>query len=133
MMLGKHFSLLSLFFSCCLSINAPADDFTWENSSGDSLWRTPENWNLNRLPDGDEAGGDVVNIDWLRDPTEAIIDAQTDARCNSLTLSNESVGGQTFVHLHITGGNLLAGNFIRIGREETGGFTLDGGAVTTSS
>jgi hypothetical protein len=93
-------------YSVCIAIvlgltgYTPADDFQWDNSSGDSLWRTEENWDLNRLP-GDS---DTLYVDWLRDPTEVIIDAETDAKCNSITLSNDSVYRQDFVHLHMTGG-----------------------------
>jgi len=76
--------------------NSPADDLKWDNSSGDSLWRTAENWDLNKLP----GEGDALYVDWIRDPTEIIIDADTDAKCNSITLSNDSVYKQDFVHLH---------------------------------
>lgn len=109
--------------------NAFADDLQWDNSSGDSLWRTAENWSPNKLPDA----ADTLYVDWLRDPTEVVIDADTQAACGSITLSNDSVGGQDFVHLHMTGGTLAAGNLIRIGREETAVFTVDGGDVTCSS
>jgi len=109
--------------------NTLADDFTWDNSSGDSLWRNLENWDLNELPDA----GDAVYINWLRDPTEVIIDADTEAQFESVTISNDSVGGQGYVHLHMTGGTLLAGNLIRVGREQFGMFTIDDGAVTCSA
>jgi hypothetical protein len=112
---------------------ASAEDFRWDNSSGDSLWRNPENWDLNKLPGAGETGGDAVYINWLRDPTEVIIDADTDARCESVTVSNDATGGQKYVHLHVTGGTLLAGNLIRIGRNELGMFTLDAGTVTCYS
>jgi hypothetical protein len=128
-MFKRHFFLFCLFLTFCLMNNAPADEFTWDNSSGDSLWRTPENWDLNRLP----ADGDTLYVDWLRDPTEVIIDTDTEAKCNSLTISNDSVGGQEYVHVHMTGGSLVVGNFIRIGREEMGVFTLDDGEITTSA
>jgi len=118
-----------LVFILGIATNAPAEDFLWDNSSGDSLWRTPENWDLNKLP-GD---GDGLYVNWLRDPTEIIIDADTDAKCDSITLSNDSVYKQDFVHLHITGGTLIAGNLIRIGRKELGMFTLDAGEVTCSA
>ncbi|MFC1794102.1 DUF1349 domain-containing protein, partial [Planctomycetota bacterium] len=94
-----------------------------------SLWRTAENWDLNTLP----GEADALYVDWIGDPTEIIIDADTDAKCNSITLSNDSVSRQDFVHLHITGGTLIAGNLIRIGREESGKFTLDAGDVTCYS
>ena len=121
--------LFSLFAMFCLFSNTLADDITWDNSSGDSLWRTPENWDLNRLP----ADADAIYVDWLRDPTEVMIDAETDARCNSITISNDSVGGQEYVHVHMTGGSLVAGNLIRIGREEMGVFTIDDGEITCSA
>ena len=121
----------SIYLACFVLVlgvagSAPAEDFRWDNSSGDSLWRTAENWNLNKLP----GQNDALYVDWLRDPTEVIIDADTDAKCNSITLSNDSVYRQDFVHLHMTGGTFIIGNFIRIGREETGMFTLDAGEVT---
>jgi hypothetical protein len=109
--------------------NVPADEFQWDNSSGDSLWRTAENWNLNKLP----SQNDTLYVNWLGDPTEIIIDADTDAKCNSITLSNDSVYRQDFVHLHMTGGTFIIGNFIRIGRKELGMFTLDAGQVTCYS
>jgi hypothetical protein len=123
-----------IYFVCVLCVlglagYAPADDFRWDNSSGDSLWRTAENWDLNKLP----GENDALYVDWIRDPTEVIIDADTDAKCNSITLSNDSVSRQDFVHLHMTGGTLIAGNLIRIGREELGMFTLDAGEVTCYS
>ena len=121
--------LFSLFLTFCLVSNIVADDITWDNSSGDSLWRTPENWDLDRLP----ADADAIYVDWLRDPTEVVIDADTDAKCNSITVSNDSVGGQDYVHVHMTGGSLLAGNLIRIGREEMGVLTIDDGTVTCSA
>ena len=109
--------------------DASADDFKWDNSSGDSLWRTGENWDLNKLPGADDA----LYVDWIRDPTEIIIDADTDAKCNSITLSNDASGGQGYVHLHVTGGTFVAGNLIRVGRRELGMFTLDAGDVTCAS
>jgi len=125
----KSIYLVCFVFVLGLVGYAPADDFQWDNSSGDSLWRTPENWNLNKLP----GESDALYVDWIRDPTEIIIDADTDAKCNSITLSNESVSRQDFVHLHMTGGTLYAGDLIRIGREELGMFTLDAGNVTCSA
>jgi hypothetical protein len=124
----------SIYLACfvlvlCVFGYASADDFRWDNSSGDSLWRTAENWNLDKLP----GQNDTLYVDWLRDPTEVIIDADTDAKCNSITLSNDSVYRQDFVHLHMTGGTFIIGNFIRIGREETGMFTLDAGEVACYS
>jgi len=104
-------------------------DFVWDNSSGDSLWSNPENWDLNKIPDA----GDAVYINWRSDPTEVIIDAETEARFESVTVSNDSVGGQDYVHLHMTGGTLSAGNLIRIGREQLGMFTIDDGDVTCSA
>jgi len=121
--------LFSLFAIFCFFSNTLADDITWDNSSGDSLWRTPENWDLNRLP----AVEDGIYVDWLRDPTEVIIDTDTEALCNSITLSNDNVWGQDYVHLHMTGGSLLAGNLIRVGRKELGMFTIDDGTVTCSA
>jgi hypothetical protein len=118
-----------LLCTLCLMTNAPADEFTWDNSSGDSLWRTEENWDLNRLP----ADGDAIYVNWLGDPTEVIIDADTDGKCNSITISNDNVGGQGYVHVHMTGGTLLAGNLIRIGRKELGMFTIDDGEITCSA
>ncbi|MFH1718308.1 MAG: MBL fold metallo-hydrolase [Planctomycetota bacterium] len=128
-MYGRLICLASLVLVLGLIGDAPADDLRWGNSSGDSLWRTAENWDLNRLP----ADGDALYVDWLRDPTEVVIDSGTDARCDSITLSNDSVGGQDYVHLHMTGGTLVAGNLIRIGREELAMFTLDDGDVTCSA
>jgi hypothetical protein len=115
-----------LVFMLYFATTAPADELRWDNSNDDSLWRTPENWNLDKLP----GQNDTLYVDWLNDPTEIIIDADTDAKCNSITLSNDSVYRQDFVHLHMTGGTFTIGNFIRIGREETGMFTLDAGEVT---
>ena len=119
------------FFVLLLALagNAPADELQWDNSSGDSLWRTDENWSPNKLPVADDA----LYVNWLRDPTEVIIDADTDAMCNSVTLSNDASGGQGFVHLHMTGGTFVAGNLIRVGREELGMFTLDDGDVTCAA
>jgi hypothetical protein len=125
----KLIYLVSFVLVLGLVGNTLADDFTWDNSSGDSLWRDPENWDLNELPDA----GDAVYINWLRDPTEVIIDADTEAQFESVTISNDSVGGQGYVHLHMTGGTLLAGNLIRIGRKQFGMFTLDDGTVTCSA
>ena len=128
-MSGKSVYLVCFILMLGIAGNAPAEDFRWDNSSGDSLWRTPENWDLNKLP----GQNDALYVDWIGDPTEIIIDADTDAKCNSITLSNDSVSRQDFVHLHITGGTLVAGNLIRIGREETAMFTLDAGDVTCYS
>jgi len=125
----KTIYLVCLVFVPGLTGYTSADDFTWDNSSGDSLWRTAENWNLNKLP----GEGDALYVDWFGEPTEIIIDADTDAKCNSITLSNDSVYKQDFVHLHMTGGTLVAGNLIRIGRKELGMFTLDAGDVTCYS
>jgi hypothetical protein len=124
-------STKSICLVCIISVlslvdYALADEFRWDNSNGDSLWRTPENWNLDKLP----GQNDTLYVDWLNDPTEIIIDTDTDAKCNSITLSNDSVYRQDFVHLHMTGGTFIIGNFIRIGRKELGMFTLDAGDVT---
>ena len=128
-MCGKLIYLVSFVLVLGLVGDTLADDFTWDNSGGDSLWSNPENWDLNKLPDA----GDAVYINWLRDPTEVIIDADTEARFESVTISNDAVGGQDYVHLHMTGGTLLAGNLIRIGRNQFGMFTLDDGTVTCSA
>jgi len=128
-MRSKSIYLVCVLFVLGLAGYAPADEFRWDNSSGDSLWRTEENWDLNKLP----GENDSLYVDWLRDPTEVIIDADTDAKCNSITLSNDSVSRQDFVHLHMTGGTLNAVDLIRIGREETAMFTLDAGEVTCSA
>lgn len=112
-----------------LADGATADDFKWDNSSGDSLWRTAENWDFDKLP----GESDALYVDWIRDPTEIIIDADTDAKCNSITLSNDASGGQGYVHIHMTGGTFVAGNLIRVGRRELGMFTLDDGDVTCAA
>jgi hypothetical protein len=121
--------LVCFVFVLGVAGNLSADDFRWDNGSGDSLWRTPDNWSPDKLP----GAGDALYIDWLIDPTEIIIDADTDAKCNSITLSNNDVYRQDFVHLHMTGGTFVAGNLIRIGRRELGMFTLDDGEVTCYS
>ena len=128
-MFRRHLYLIPVLLAFFMHHSALADDFTWDNSSGDSLWRTPENWDLNRLP----ADGDGIYVNWLRDPTEVVIDADTDARCESITVSNDNVWTQGYVHLHLTGGSLTAGNLIRIGRKELGMFTIDDGTVTCSA
>jgi L-ascorbate metabolism protein UlaG (beta-lactamase superfamily) len=128
-MRSKSICLVFIFFILSGARNALGDDLIWDNSSGNSLWRNPENWDLNKVP----SENDAVYIDWLRDPTEVIIDADTEARFNSVTVSNDSVEGQDYVHLHMTGGTLVAGNLIRIGREELGMFTIDDGEVTCSA
>jgi len=132
-MCGKLMYLVSFVLTLSLVGDTLADDFSWDNSSSDSLWRNPENWDLNKLPDAGETAGDAVYINWLTDPTEVIIDADTEARCWSVTISNDAVGGQGNVHLHMTGGTLLAGNLIRVGRNQFGMFTLDDGNVTCSA
>jgi len=73
-MCRKLIYLVSFILVLVLVGDTLADDFTWDNSSGDSLWSNPENWDLNTLPDA----GDAVYINWLRDPTEIIIDADTE-------------------------------------------------------
>ncbi|MHC4155716.1 MAG: MBL fold metallo-hydrolase, partial [Planctomycetota bacterium] len=128
-MLRRLIYLTSFALVPVLVGDVAADDFKWDNSSGDSLWRTAENWDLNKLP----GEGDALYVNWIRDPTEIIIDADTDAKCNSITLSNDASGGQGYVHLHMTGGTFVAGNLIRVGRRELGMFTLDGGDVTCAS
>ncbi len=128
-MCGKLIFLVSFILALSLVGDTLAEDFSWDNSGGDSLWSNPENWDLNKLPDA----GDAVYINWLRDPTEVIIDADTEARFESVTISNDAVGGQDYVHLHMTGGTLLVGNLIRIGRNQFGMFTLDDGTVTCSA
>ena len=132
-MCGKLIFLVSFVLTLSLVGDALADDFSWDNSSGDSLWRNPENWDLNKLPEAGETDGDAIYINWLSDPTEVIIDADTEARCWSIITSNDAVGGQGYVHLHMTGGTLLAGNLLRIGRKQFGMFTLDDGNVTCSA
>jgi len=128
-MCRKPIYVISFVFVLSMVGTALGDDFVWDNSGGDSLWRNPENWDLNKVPDSDDA----VYINWRSDPTEVIIDADTEARFNSVTISNDAVGGQGFVHLHMTGGTLVAGNLIRVGRKELGMFTIDDGDVTCAS
>ena len=77
-MCGKLMYLVSFVLVLGLVGDALADDISWDNSSGDSLWRNPENWDLNKLPEAGENDGDAVYINWLSDPTEVIIDAGTD-------------------------------------------------------
>ncbi len=129
---------LSCLIACVLVLGlvgaARGTDFIWDNSSGDSRWGNPQNWNLNKLPSAtDPNTGDAVYIDWLRDPTEAVIDAGAEAKCSSVTVSNSGIGGQGYVHLRMTGGTFLAGDLIRIGRQELGMFTVDGGEVACSA
>jgi len=132
-MYGKRCCLVALVCLLGLVGNAAAEDLVWDNSSGDSLWRNPENWDLNRLPGTGETEGDAVYINWLGDPTEVLIDADTQAGAWGITVSNDAFGGQGFVHLHMTGGTLVAPNLIRIGRKQLGMFTLDEGTVTCSA
>jgi hypothetical protein len=132
-MYGKRCCLVALVCLLGLVGNAAAENLVWDNSSGDSLWRNPENWDLNRLPGTSETEGDAVYINWLGDPTEVLIDADTQAGAWGITVSNDTVGGQGFVHLHVTGGTLVAPNLIRIGRRQLGMFTLDEGTVTCSA
>jgi hypothetical protein len=40
-MCGKLIFLVSFVLTLSLVGNALADDFSWDNSSGDSLWRNP--------------------------------------------------------------------------------------------
>ena len=100
----KLIGLISFVFALSMVGTTLGDDFVWDNSSGDSLWSNPENWDLNKVP----GAGDAVYINWKSDPTEVIIDAETEARFNSVTISNDAVGGQGFVHLHMTG-NFIGG------------------------
>lgn len=52
-----YLTFLALVFG--LAGGAAADEFKWDNSSGDSLWRTGENWDLNKLP----GEGDALYVD----------------------------------------------------------------------
>ncbi len=128
-MRGKLTCLVSIVLVLSGFCNTFADELIWDNSSGDSLWKNAENWDINKVP----SDGDAVYINWRSDPTEVIIDADTEARFESVTVSNDAVGGQGYVHLHITGGILTAGNLIRIGRKELGMLTIDDGEVTCSA
>ena len=88
----------SIYVVCIILVlgvvgNVLAEELQWDNSSGDSLWRTPENWSPDKLPGADDA----LYIDWLKDPTEVIIDEQTEASCNAVVVSNDDVYRQDFV------------------------------------
>ena len=132
-MCRKLIYLVSFVLMLGLVGNASAADFKWDNSAGDSLWRNPQNWDVNKLPDTGETGGDIGLINWLSDPTEVIIDADTEARCWQVIVSNDATGGQGYVHLHVTGGTLLAGDLLRVGRNVLGKLTVDGGVVTCTA
>ncbi|MBQ3807984.1 MAG: hypothetical protein II840_08515, partial [Kiritimatiellae bacterium] len=59
--------LFAILVSVFAGVTAHCADITWDNSSGDNLWSTPENWSTDKLPgDGDRAkftGDDIVVVD----------------------------------------------------------------------
>ena len=42
--------LFAILVSVFAGVTAHCADITWDNSSGDNLWSTPENWSTDKLP-----------------------------------------------------------------------------------
>lgn len=93
----KLFAILAIVFA---GTTAYCADITWDNSSGDNLWSTPENWSTDNLPgDGDRAKFTTnasVTVEGDISVGSIIIDAGKSpvfSGSGSLTVVNGSVTG----------------------------------------
>jgi hypothetical protein len=127
--------LCSLFF-CCVALSvfagrAWAIDDTWKNTTGDGLWKTPTNWDMNFVPDCASPYFDKAKLNLMPGP---IIDSTTAAKANWIACGDGGTGG-----LHMTGGTLIVGiapgdtwTILGYGAADSGTFTIDGGTITTA-
>ena len=92
--------LFAILVSVFAGVTAHCADITWDNSSGDNLWSTPENWSTDKLPgDSDRAkftGDDIVVVDTaIRVGRILISDGKSPvfSGSGSLTVVNGSITG----------------------------------------
>lgn len=99
---------------------------TWDNDSGDNLWKTAENWSKNKLP----TNKDTANIGLLA-PFYCLIDA-THTGGDAANPKNLSVGKSgADGELRMTGGSLITANNFRVGNAATGTFSITDGTIQT--
>lgn len=105
-----------------------AETIDWTNADpNDNLWRTPGNWDLNRVPS--VASGDRARI-VLQSPNGCIIDythtGVNAAEAGIVNVANTGNAGD----LLMTGGKLTLDGHFRVGQGSFGRFDVYGGTVT---
>ena len=137
----KLFAILVCVFA---GVTAHCADITWDNSSGDNLWSTPENWSTDKLPgDSDRAkftGDDIVVVDSaIRVGGILISDGKSPvfSGSGSLTVVNGSITGGKGAHFTVPvifpeGVNATASSANQYGSTIVFDSGLSGGASVTS-
>ena len=136
--------LFAILVSVFAGVTAHCADITWDNSSGDNLWSTPENWSTDKLPgDSDRAkftGDDIVVVDSaIRVGGILISDGKSPvfSGSGSLTVVNGSITGGKGAHFTVPvifpeGVNATASSANQYGSTIVFDSGLSGGASVTS-
>ena len=136
--------LFAILVSIFAGVTAHCADITWDNSSGDNLWSTPENWSTDKLPgDSDRAkftGDDIVVVDSaIRVGGILISDGKSPvfSGSGSLTVVNGSITGGKGAHFTVPvifpeGVNATASSANQYGSTIVFDSGLSGGASVTS-
>lgn len=136
--------LFAILVSVFAGVTAHCADITWDNSSGDYLWSTPENWSTDKLPgDSDRAkftGDDIVVVDSAIRVGDIIISdgkSPVFSGSGSLTVVNGSITGGKGAHFTVPvifpeGVNATASSANQYGSTIVFDSGLSGGASVTS-
>jgi len=122
-MCKKVFFVVGFVVVVGLAGNATAA-ISWDNDSGDNLWKTPENWSANIVP----TDANIVNIKMI-DANECVIDATHTgpdaAVANKVRVGNSGNAGD----MRMTGGSLTVIGNSRVGNNAFGRFYMEGGTA----
>jgi hypothetical protein len=137
----KVFSLISFVLVLSLAGNALAVDVTWDKglgTTGDRLWDNVDNWDKDGPGDDKipEAGDDVyIDELYTDDGNGPIIDGNTDAACEWVSIGWDALPAGEDAVLTMTGGTLTVGNAILLnnGLVGTARFDMSGGVVDVAT
>jgi len=110
-----------------LAGNAFAID--WDNGGIDNLWRNPENWAGDVVPDNSTDASTSLE----GEPNRIVIDAShtgaDEAKCDDLNIGEGPTG--TPCYLYVTGGSFIPDNDWRVGYNKGNGVVeISGGTIT---
>jgi hypothetical protein len=139
----KLLFLISFVLVLSLAGNALEADTEWDRDNGagvDRRWDTGENWDIPGGSSSDfkvpEASDDVyIEDQYTDDGNGPIIDGNTTAVCNWLSIGWAALPAADDAVLRMTGGTLTTGNafLLNNGLAGTARFDMSGGAITTAT
>jgi len=99
----------------------------WDDGGADHLWKTPENWDTDKVPTDTNDVGIV-----LQEPSGCIIDA-THTGLYVAEANNLGVGYNLSGDLRMTGGFLTVGGQTQVGYQSLGRFYMEDGTFTMTA